>query len=128
MNKEKFLVKGVNRHFNGQEVLFEVESLHEHYEGLEIHDADITYAEKGELVVGYVRANDVNIDNAIEKEVFTKEVSVEQIEVIVTEETLEDNPELVDEGVLVGETITVDEVEPIVETPAPKKKKVTTEK
>jgi len=65
MNTEKFLVKGVKRHYNGQEVLFEVESLQEHYEGLEIHDVDKISLNE----VDYVRANDVNIDNAVEKEV-----------------------------------------------------------
>ena len=45
----------------------------------------------------------------------TEDEPLQQIEVVVTEETLEDNPELVSEGVLVGETITVDAVETISE-------------
>lgn len=222
-NKEKFLVKGVKRHFNGEEVLFEVESLHEHYDGIQIHEIDVIKVEKDD----FVRASDVNIDNAIPKEVLElveetpqsgmtyeeaeklmdiggfiallewggfwfkniktgetlvltkegeitntpfdefkeredwiqivpsdeqllkvadyfesleREDPVNHIDVVVTEETLNANPELVDEGVLAGETIEANEEpaienkaeelapEPIAETPAPKKKKSTTKK
>jgi hypothetical protein len=38
MNTEA--TKGVN-HFNGKETVFEVDSLHKHFEGLLIHESDI---------------------------------------------------------------------------------------
>ena len=71
MNKEKFLVKGVKRHFNGEEVLFEVESLNAHYDGIEIHEVDLISI--GE--VEFIKANDVNMSNAIPKEVLEEVVA-----------------------------------------------------
>jgi hypothetical protein len=77
MNIEQLIAKGVKKHFTGQETLFEVESLKEHYKGLQIHKSDILYLEEGELVVAYIRASDVNGDEAKEKKVNT----IEEIEV-----------------------------------------------
>ena len=43
MNKEKLITKGVKKHFDGQEVLFSVASLNEHFDGLQIHESDVLY-------------------------------------------------------------------------------------
>lgn len=71
MKLEKLIAKKVKHHFSAKEkqVLFDVNSLEEHYDGLLIHKSDIIYLEEGELVNGYVRAGDVNMDNAVSKEV-----------------------------------------------------------
>lgn len=207
MKAEQLIAKKVKHHYNGKEkqVLFDVNSLEDHYDGLLIHKSDIIYLEEGELVNGYVRAGDVNMDDAVSKEfvespketemsfeeaekfvntghlialpewkgfwfknfktnellALTKEGEItksifdefkerndwkvvnpteEQAELLedyweafenpfewkdgivdseavlkieVTAETLNDNPELVAEGIVVGETITVDAVEDV---------------
>ena len=94
MNKEKFLAKGVARKYEKGEVLFNVESLHEHYEGINYHLTDI-------LEGGFIRPNDV-LDGDI------REIEVAPtMEVEVTQETLDLNPQLVAEGIEVGEILTV---------------------
>lgn len=100
MNKEKFLAKGVARKFENGEVLFNVENLHEHYEGINYHLTDI-------LEGGFIRPNDVFGADIREIEV------VPTIEVEVTQEMLDDNPQLVSEGIEVGEILTVDAAEEI---------------
>ncbi len=193
MNTEQLIAKKVKHHFDQKlkQVLFDVISLEEHYDGLLIHKSDIIYLEEGELVNGYVKVGDVNMDDAVSKEfaniqeddlmtyeeaekllktgslialpewegfwfnniktdetlVLTKEGEITEtpweickerndwrvveakdeqdqllrdyfekvdaiLEIEVTDETLNDNPELVAEGIVVGETITVDDVEP----------------
>jgi hypothetical protein len=113
MKSEQLIAKKVKHHFNQKlkQVLFDVISLEEHYDGLLIHKSDIIYLEEGELVNGYVKVGDVNMDDAVSKEFVEKDV----LEIEVTAETLELNPELIAEGIVVGETITVDAVEPISE-------------
>lgn len=108
MKLEKLIAKKVKHHFSAKEkqVLFDVNSLEEHYDGLLIHKSDIIYLEEGELVNGYVRAGDVNMDNAAPKEV--AEPLEDVIEVVVNQETLDANPEFVDAGIEVGEIIVVD--------------------
>lgn len=71
MKAEDLKIKGVKSHFTGQEVLFNVESLKEHYDGVEIHESDLISIES----VDYVKAGDVNFDSATEKEV------IEEIEI-----------------------------------------------
>lgn len=207
MKSEQLIAKKVKHHFDQKlkQVLFDVNSLEDHYDGLLIHKSDIIYLEEGELVNGYVKAGDVNMDDAVSKEfvespketemsfeeaekfvntghlialpewkgfwfknfktnellVLTKEGEITKsifdefkerndwevvnpteeqaelledyweafenslkentktpetvLEIEVTAETLNDNPELVAEGVVVGETITVDDVEEIEE-------------
>jgi hypothetical protein len=71
---EHLIEKGVKKHFNGQIVLFAVESLNEHFDGLQIHDTDIVKIEQwdGDELVGteeYIKASDVNFDGAVAKEV-----------------------------------------------------------
>lgn len=73
MKTESLVGKGVKHRFNGKETVFVVESLHEHYEGLQIHKTDISYVEQGELVVGYVKEGDVDFANAVANEVAPKE-------------------------------------------------------
>jgi len=192
MKSEQLIAKKVKHHFNAAEkqVLFDVKSLEEHYDGLLIHESDIIYLEEGDSKIGYVKEGDVNMDDAVSKEVdeenesvgmtyeeaekllkegelialpgwggfwfynfrneetlvLTKEGEItdtpweickerndwqvveateEQdqllrdyydkadaiLEIEVTAETLKDNPELVAEGIVVGEIITVDAVE-----------------
>jgi len=95
MNTEKLIAKGIEKHFNGQEVLFKVSSLNEHFEGLQIHESDIISFEE----VGYVKVGDVNFDNATANEVAPK---------VLTEET-EDFPVWVNPEIeVVSETVTAD--------------------
>jgi len=208
MNTEQLISKKVKHNFNKKlkQVLFDVISLEDHFDGLLIHKSDIIYLEEGELVNGYVKVGDVNFDSAVSKEfveeevalgmtyeeaekflkvgqlialpewegfwfnniktdetlVLTKEGEITEtpweickerndwrvvdatdeqdqllrdyfekvdavLEIEVTAETLNDNPELVAEGIVVGETITVDAVEPTEEIIQAKvvKKKIT---
>lgn len=162
---EHLIEKGVKKHFNGQIVLFEVASLNEHFEGLQIHDTDIVKIEQWENdeLVGteeFIKASDVNFDGAVAKEVapiveesyenseegtkgIVTELSPEEADALIkgmnggvefndsedltktdnakisielTEDILEDNPELIKEGVEIGEIITVDAQEVKVET------------
>lgn len=73
MNTEQLIAKGVEKKFDGQQVFFKVESLYEHFDGLQIHNSDIVVVEEGELVFGYVKTTDVNFDNSVPKEVEVKE-------------------------------------------------------
>jgi len=78
MKTEQLVAKKVKHHFNQKlkQVLFDVISLEEHFDGLLIHKSDIIYLEEGELVNGYVKAGDVNFDSAVSKEVIEpKEVT-----------------------------------------------------
>jgi hypothetical protein len=68
MNTEKLITKGVKHHFNGKETVFEVDSLHKHFEGLLIHESDIFEVEQDGIEVEYVVESDVNFDDATEKE------------------------------------------------------------
>ncbi len=88
MKTEQLINKGVKKHFTGKVVLFDVISLEEHYDGLLIHKSDITYLEEGDLVNGYVKAEDVNMDNAV-----AKEVALIQEEVVASEITKIMEPE-----------------------------------
>jgi len=63
MKQEELVNKGVDKHFDGQKVLFKVDSLKEHFDGLQIHDSDVISIEE----VGYVKCGDVNFDKATEK-------------------------------------------------------------
>ena len=117
MNKERLLEKGVSRKFENGEVLFEVASLHEHYEGITIYESDI--------VDGYVRVLDIVGDDIRELEFVIEEPIITNLvagvnddglpvwvnpplEVEVTQEALDENPQLVAEGIEVGEILTVD--------------------
>ena len=73
MNKEKFLAKGVARKYENGEVLFEVASLHEHYEGINYHLVDVNED-------GFIRANDVLNGDIREIEVKTEEIPLEVLE------------------------------------------------
>lgn len=129
MKAEKLISKGVKHHFSikDNQVLFDVISLENNYDGLQIHKSDIIYLEEGELVNGYVKVGDVNMDDAVSKEFVETTEAVLEIE--VTAETLELNPEFVEAGIKVGETIIVDAVEKIEEIiPAKVTKKKRTSK
>lgn len=123
MNVEKLIAKGVEKHFDGQKVLFKVASLKEHFDGLQIHDSDILLIEEE----AYVRLGDVGFGGATANEIHPKfeEVSEPKMEIKVTQEILDMNPELVDEGIVVGEILTVDaedspeEIEVIAEVVTP---------
>jgi hypothetical protein len=65
MNTEKLIAKGVKKHFTGKEVLFDVISLEEHYDGLQIHKSDILLIDE----IEYLKAGDINDDEAKEKKV-----------------------------------------------------------
>jgi hypothetical protein len=74
MNIEQLIAKGVKKHFTGQETLFEVESLKEHYDGLQIHESDILLIDE----VEYLKADDINDEYATPNDV----ESIEEIEVV----------------------------------------------
>ena len=132
MNTEQLILKKVKHAQINKQLMFDVASLNEHFDGLLIHATDVLVVEEGEFVKEYIKHSDVNFDSATANEVSeeVETVSEPQIEVVVTDETLKDNPELVNELIVVGDVITVDEVEaPNVEdAPEPKKKKSTSKK
>ena len=90
MNTEKLIAKGVKKHFNGQVVLFNVESLKEHFDGLQIHDTDVISIldSEDEQLVEYIKAVDVNFDNAVAKDVAITE---EVFEVVADAEIVTDD-------------------------------------
>lgn len=115
MKTEQLIAKKVKHHYSEAEkqVLFDVISLEEHYDGLLIHKSDIIYLEEGELVNGYVKVGDVNMDEAVSKEVVEAPEPVKKeevfhkwvnpvLEIEVNAETLEDNPELKAEQIIQG--------------------------
>ena len=108
MKTEQLIEKGVKKTFNGQEVLFNVESLKNHYDGVKIFESDILHVDGKE----YVKVGDVNLDNATENDFVDEIEVVDPIEVIVDEKLISDNPELVGQ-VVVGETVTVDSIEDV---------------
>ena len=73
MNTEKMIAKGVEKHFDGQRVLFKVESLNEHFKGLVIHESDWVSVEDE----AYVVLSDVNFDNATDNEI-QRDLEVEE--------------------------------------------------
>lgn len=142
MNAEKLVVKGVRRHFDGKKVFFDVESLNEHYNDLLIHDSDIVdiedvaYVSVEDVNFEHATENEVAREEEVpyelseegtvgivstltpeEADVLIKEMNEEipanEIDVVVTQETLDMNPELAEEGIVVGETITIDAAEEI---------------
>lgn len=74
MNTEKMIAKGVEKHFDGQRVLFKVESLNEHFDGLVIHESDWVQVEDE----AYVVLSDVNFDNATDNEIQRKSEVAEE--------------------------------------------------
>lgn len=74
MNTEKMIAKGVEKHFDGQRVLFKVESLNEHFKGLVIHESDWVQVEDE----AYVVLSDVNFDNATDNEIQRKSEVAEE--------------------------------------------------
>lgn len=103
MNTERLIAKGVKKHFNGQIVLFSVESLKEHFGGLQIHTSDIVEIENWEnnQLVGteeFIKAGDVNFDQAEAKEVAPIE---EEVVATVTGMTYEEAEKVMDIGGLV---------------------------
>ncbi len=120
MKTEQLIAKKVKHHFNSKEkqVLFDVISLHDNYDGLLIHDSDIIYLEEGELVNGYVKAGDVNMDDTVSKEVVEESIS-ETMEVLGT--TFPE-PVLKEEVPVVLDEIKVIAEEVIAPVKTPKKK------
>ena len=66
MNTEKLIAKGVARKWENGEALFNVESLHEHYEGINYHLVDMTED-------GFIKSSDVFGDDIREIEVVVEE-------------------------------------------------------
>lgn len=82
MEKEQIIAKGVKHSFNGQTTIFEVESLNEHFDGLQYHESDFIPVDEEDGSADYIKHTDVNFDNATPKEV----KPVEEIEVTVEED------------------------------------------
>lgn len=95
MNKEKLIAKGVARKYENGEVLFNVESLHEHYDGINYHLTDI-------LEGGFIRSSDLLDEDIREIEVF--EVSVDEPEEVEVIEPEVVGTEIVAPEVIVAET------------------------
>ena len=127
MKSEQLIAKKVKHHFSAAEkqVLFDVKSLEEHYDGLLIHESDIIYLEEEDSKIGYVKVGDVNMDDAVSKEFVETLKPVKEevfpvwvnpvLEIKVDAETLKDNPELKAEGIVVGKIVIDDAVDPIEE-------------
>lgn len=126
MNTEKMIAKGVEKHFDGQRVLFKVESLNEHFKGLVIHESDWVSVEDE----AYVVLSDVNFDNATDNEI-QRDSEVEETP-LLSGMTFEEAEKLMDIGELIalpewggfwfksvktGETIVLTKEGEITETP-----------
>jgi len=125
MNTEKLIAKGVEKHFDGQKVLFKVASLKEHFDGLLIHDSDILLIEEE----AYVRVGDVGFEGATTNEIHPK---FEEETPLFSGMTFEEAEKLMDIGELIalpewggfwfksiktGETIVLTKDGEITETP-----------
>lgn len=95
MNTEKLIAKKVKHNFNQKlkQVLFDVESLKEHFDGLLIHESDILYLEEDDVIYGYVKVGDVSFDNAVPKEV-VEEVETQELEIEVEPIEVDETPNL----------------------------------
>lgn len=88
MEKDNLIAKGVKHAFNGQTTVFEVDSLNEHFDGLQYHGSDIIDFEDGK----YLKVGDINFSVAFSKEA----KPVEEIDVTyedLSETNLDDTPE-----------------------------------
>jgi hypothetical protein len=88
MKTEELITKGVEKHFNGQEVLFKVESLKENFDGLSMFETDIIEltmpvigSEEDFDTVQFLKLRDVDFTNAVAKEVAPE---VEDSEDVIT--------------------------------------------
>jgi len=89
MKKEDLLQKGVKAHFTGQETVFSVESLNEHFEGLKYHEIDVLDIEIDKVVeegaepekesVKFLKESDVDFSLSTPKEVIVREYEKEPI-------------------------------------------------
>lgn len=93
MNKEKFLAKGVSRKYENGEVLFEVSSLQNHYEGISFHEVDV--------VDGFIKPSDVFGGDIREIEVCQEEFPVDEMP-LASGMTFEDAEKLMDIGELIA--------------------------
>ena len=108
MNTEQLIAKNVEKHFDGQQVLFKVESLKEHFEGLVIHESDHIEVDRE----SFVKVGDIDFSVSVANVVLPKEETpepiaknIEDIEVVVTEETPDAK---FDENPIIGEAIVID--------------------
>lgn len=131
--KEQFIAT-TKHHWTGSETVFNVDSVNHNYNNVIIHDTDIQEIDG----VQYVSYGDISGDDAItrshekkedseiaveledSKEEVTFEIEKEQIEIVVDEMDLKNNPELEKEGIEVGDIITIDAEEVVKETPLKK--------
>lgn len=113
MKTEKLIAKGVEKHFDGQQLWFSVESLNEHYKGVKYHESDLDDK-------GFIKASDIFGDDI-------QEIEVEPIEVDETPELSIDADlptELVEEEIVAVDALeTIEEIIPakVVKTKADKK-------
>lgn len=77
MKKEDLLQKGVKAHFTGQETVFSVESLNEHFEGLKYHEIDVLDIEIEGETQKFLKEGDVDFSLSTPKEVLPKEEAPE---------------------------------------------------
>lgn len=94
MNTEKLIAKGVEKHFNGQQVLFKVDSLKEHFDGLQIHKTDILSIED----VDYVKPTDVDFSAATANEVEPKQEEEIEEAPLVPEMCYDEAEKIIKEG------------------------------
>ncbi len=113
MNKEQLIAKKVKHQFNGKETLFSVDSLNQHFDGLQIHESDILTDEFEGKDGGYVKVSDVIFDFADPNEVednteLKKEYLILEGENEVTQEMLDVYPGIKDSGFEVGDVLVND--------------------
>jgi len=103
MKKEDLLQKGVKAHFTGQETVFSVESLNEHFEGLKYHEVDVLDIEIEGETVKFLKESDVDFSLSTPKEVLPKE-DVPEPELTLEEEgmTYEEAEKLLETGKLIS--------------------------
>lgn len=113
MNKEQLIAKKVKHQFNGKETLFSVNSLTEHFEGLQIHESDILTDEFEDQEGGYVRAEDIDFSNSSANEVKEEtDFSIKIGETVLEENHFLAYPNLSESGYEVGDTLVYEEGKP----------------
>ena len=80
MNTEQLILKKVKHAQINKQLMFDVASLNEHFDGLLIHATDVLVVEEGEFVKEYIKHSDVNFDSATANEVSDGGMTYEEAE------------------------------------------------
>ena len=120
--QEDLILNKVKRHFDGTQVLFEVDSVNENYNNVLIYESDIIVLEIDGEKVEFVKYGDIGgdkITKAHNKKSVEETPALENVaedkgdtyEVVVTENDLKNHPELKEEGVKAGEVVSFEKEE-----------------